>query len=33
MGKSIHSFVVGELSFLKLGSVVVGLSEGVSNIS
>ena len=29
MGKSIHSFVGGELSFLKLGSVLVGLSGGV----
>ena len=26
-----HSFVGGELSFLKLGSVLVGLSGGVSN--
>ena len=26
MRKSIHSFVGGELSFLKLGSVLVGLS-------
>ena len=29
MGKSIHSLEGGELSFLKLGSVLVGLSEGV----
>ena len=27
MGKSIHSFVGGELSFLKLGSVLVGFSQ------
>ena len=32
-GKSIHSFVGGELSFLKLGSVLVGLSGGVPNFS
>ena len=31
MGKSIRSFVGGELNFLKLGSVLVGLSGGVSN--
>ena len=30
-GKSISSFVRGELSFLKLGSDLVGLSGGVSN--
>ena len=29
MGKSIRSFVGGELSFLKLGSVLAGLSEGL----
>ena len=28
-----YSFVGGELSFLKLGSVLVGLSGGVSNFS
>ena len=33
MGKSIHSFVGSELSFLKLASVLVGLSGGVSNFS
>ena len=33
MGKSIHSFVGGELSFLELGSVLVGLSGDVSNFS
>ena len=33
MGKTIHSFVGGELSFLKLGSVLVGLSGGVVNFS
>ena len=34
MGKSTHSFVGSELSFLKLaGSVLVGLSGGVSNFS
>ena len=33
MGKSIRSFVGGELSFLKLVSVLVGLSGGVSNFS
>ena len=33
MGKSIHSFVGSELSFLKLVSVLVGLSRGVSNYS
>ena len=32
-GKSIRSFVGGELSFLKLGSVLVGLSGGVSKFS
>ena len=32
-GKNLHSFVGGELSFLKLGSVLVGLSAGVSNFS
>ena len=31
MGKSVHSFVGSELSFLKLVSVLVGLSGGVSN--
>ena len=31
--KSIHSFVVGELSFLKLSPVLVGLSGGLSNFS
>ena len=31
MGKSIHSVVGGELSFLKLGSLLAGLSGGVSN--
>ena len=31
--KSIRSFVGGELSFLKLGSILVGLSGGVSNFS
>ena len=29
-GKSMHSFVRGELSFQKLGSVLVGLSEKFS---
>ena len=29
MGKSIPSFVGGELSFLKQGSLLVGLSGGV----
>ena len=33
MGKSICSFVESELSFLKLVSVLVGLSGGVSNFS
>ena len=33
MGKSIRSFVGSELSFLKLVSVLVGLSGGVSNFS
>ena len=34
LGKSIPSFAGGELSFLKLGSVLVGLSaRGVSNFS
>ena len=34
MGKNIHSFFVeGELSFLKLVSVLIGLSGGVSNFS
>ena len=33
MGKSICSFVGSELSFLKLVSVLVGLSGGVSNFS
>ena len=33
MGKSISSFVGSELSFLKLVSVLVGLSGGVSNLS
>ena len=33
MGKSISSFVGNELSFLKLVSVLVGLSGGVSNFS
>ena len=33
MGKSIRSFVGDDLSFLKLGSVVVGLSGGVLNFS
>ena len=33
MGKSICSFVGVELSFLKLGSVLSGLSGGVSNFS
>ena len=33
MGKSIHSFVGSELSFLKLVSVFAGLSGGVSNFS
>ena len=33
MGNSIDSFVGSELSFLKLVSVVVGLSGGVSNFS
>ena len=32
-GKSVHSFVGSELSLLKLGSVLVGLSGGVSNFS
>ena len=32
-GKSIRSFVGAELSFLKLGSVLVGLSGGMSNFS
>ena len=31
MGKSIHRFVGGKLSFLKLGSVLVGLNGGASN--
>ena len=31
MGKSIRSFVGSELSFLKLVSVLVGLSGGMSN--
>ena len=31
MGKSVHSFVGSELSFLKLVSVLVGLSGGMSN--
>ena len=31
MGKSVRSFVGSELSFLKLVSVLVGLSGGVSN--
>ena len=31
-GKSTNSFVGGELSFVKLGSVLVGLSGGVSNL-
>ena len=30
---NITSFVGGELSFLKLGSILVGFSGGVSNIS
>ena len=33
MGKSIHSFVGSELSFLKLVSVLVGLSGGAPNFS
>ena len=33
MGKGIYSFVGSELSFLKLVSVLVGLSGGVSNFS
>ena len=33
MGKSTHSFVGSELSFLKLVSVLVGLSGGMSNFS
>ena len=33
MGKSIRSFVGSELSFLKLVSVLVGLSGGMSNFS
>ena len=33
MGKNIPSFVGSELSFLKLVSVLVGLSGGVSNFS
>ena len=33
MGKSIHSFVGSELSFLKLVSVLVGLSGGMSNFA
>ena len=33
MGKSICSFVGSELSFLKLVSVLVGLSGSVSNFS
>ena len=33
MGKSIHSFVGSELSFLKLVSVLVGLSGGMLNYS
>ena len=33
MGKSIRSFVGSELSFLKLVSVLVGLSGGVLNFS
>ena len=32
-GKGIPSFVGGEFSFLKLGSVLVGLSGGVLNFS
>ena len=31
--EGIHSFVGGELNFQKLGSVLVGLSGGVLNIS
>ena len=31
--KSIHSFVESELNFLKLVSVLVGLSGGTSNFS
>ena len=31
VGKCIPSFVGGELSLLKLGSILVGLSGGVSN--
>ena len=31
--EGIHSLVGGELSFQKLGSVLVGLSGGVSNFS
>ena len=31
--KSIRTFAGGELSFLKLGSVLAGLSGGVSNVS
>ena len=33
MGKSIHSVVGGELSFLKLDSVLIGLGGGVSKFS
>ena len=33
VGKSIHSFVGSELSFLKLGSVLVGLCGGMLNFS
>ena len=32
-GENISSFVGSELSFLKLGSVLVSLSGGVSNFS
>ena len=31
MGKGIHSFVGGELSFMKLGSILVDFSGGVLN--
>ena len=33
MGKRIPSFVGGQLSFLKLGSVLVGFSRDVSTFS
>ena len=33
MGKSIHTLLGGELSFLKLDSVLVGLSGGMLNLN